>query len=758
MTDNLPYRDPKRPVEERVDDLLARMTLEEKVGQMMQLDGRVEPLHNIDEKHPGSFLQILGDDTVAPQRHAQESRLGIPLLFGVDAIHGHSFWPGATIFPTQLGIACSWDADLIEEAGRITALEMSYTGLHWTFSPVLCMARDLRWGRVNETFGEDPYLIGKFATALIRGLQGTGLGDRRAVLACAKHYAGYSETIGGRDASEANHSRRRMRAEFLPPFEEAARAGCATFMTGYQAIDGVPCTMNHWLLTELLKEEWGFQGFVVTDWDNVGRLVREQLVCETMDEAGAAAVVAGNDMMMSTPSAYAGTVEAVKAGRISEDLVDAACRRILRVKFAMGLFEDPRLPDLKAGRAVIGCDAHREAALRAARESIVLLKYDDAVLPLDAKKLTRIAVIGPNADDPIAQLGDWSLGTGQANGGKTHPRESIVTVLDGIQARFAEQGSVEVVYAKGCSATEAGADDLAEAAAAARESDVAIVVVGDQIPQTGEFKSTATLELQGGQQALLEAVHATGTPMVVMLVNSKPLAIPWIAGNAAAVLEAFNPGMLGGTALAEILFGDVNPSGRLPISIPRHVGQQPVHYNHIAIQHGGTYVDGVPFAPLYAFGEGLSYTNFAYSNLRVIPDAPCSAKESLQESGAHATGQATARSSDVSVSEVVLRAGDPLRVAVDITNTGARAGIETAQLYLNDVCTSATWPHKVLKDFARVAIDPGVTRTIAFEVPHEALAIVNAQGERVVEPGAFEVMVGPSSRDGDLLKATFRVA
>lgn len=718
-----PYQDPKQSVEERVEDLLARMTLEEKVGQMTQLDGRVEPLRAIDEKHPGSFLQILGEDTVGPQRHAQASRLGIPLLFGVDAIHGHSFWPGATIFPTQLGLACSWDADLMEEVGRVTALEMSYTGLHWTFAPVLCMARDLRWGRVNETFGEDPHLIGRFAAALIRGLQGSGLSDRRSVLACAKHYAGYSETIGGRDASEAQHSRRRMRAEFLPPFEEAVRAGCATFMTGYQAIDGVPCTMNYWLLTEVLKEEWNFEGFVVTDWDNIGRLVREQLVCETMDEAGAAAVAAGNDMMMSTPSAHAGIVEAVRAGRVSEALVDAACRRILRVKFAMGLFEEPRLPDLAAGDAVIGCEAHRDVALRAARESIVLLRNEGNLLPLSEAKLRRVAVIGPNADDPLAQLGDWSLGTGQANGGKQHPRETVVTVLDGLRARL--EGHAQVDYALGCSATEPGTDGIAEAVAIATGADVAVVVVGDQVPQFGEFKSTATLELQGSQQALLEAVHATGTPMVVVLVNSKPLAVPWIAENAAAVLEAFNPGMLGGTALAEILLGDTNPSGRLPISIPRHVGQQPVHYNHIAIQHGGWYADRVPFAPLWAFGEGLSYTTFEYSKVRVLSPE--------------------------------LSMGEPLRVAVDVTNTGALPGVETAQLYLNDLCTSATWPHKVLKDFARVAIAPGVTRTIAFEVPYGSLSLVNAEGHRVVEPGAFEVLVGSSSRDSDLLKASFRV-
>jgi len=718
MTTTPRYKDPAAPVDQRVDDLLGRMTLEEKVGQMLQLDGRKDPHEGLRTYHPGSFLHVIDRTAGELQQAAGDTRLGIPLLFGIDAIHGHSFWPGATIFPTQLALACAWDADLARQVGRITAREMSTTGLHWTFAPVLCMARDLRWGRIDETFGEDALLIGDLAAAMIDGLQGEGPSDRRGVLACAKHYAGYSETHGGRDATEADLSRRKMHSTFLPPFRRASRA--ATYMVGYQAIDGVPCAANRWLLTEVLRDAWGFEGFTVTDWNNVGALIDKQHVAADIAEAATMAVRAGCDMIMNTPRFYDGALEAVRRGDLDEGLIDQAVRRILRVKVAMGLFEDPRLPQADRRGEFIATDEHQAVNLQAARGSIVLVK-NDGMLPLAPQALKRLAVIGPNADDPLTQLGDWSLGTGQAGAGN-HPRECITTVLDGLTARLA--GEAEVVYARGCNVTDDDTSGIAEAVRAAEAADAAVVVVGDQLPFIGEARSTATLELQGAQQALLEAVHATGTPMIVVLLASKPLAVEWIDDHAAAVLVAFNPGMAGGRAIAEILCGDVNPSGKLPVSFARHVGQQPVYYNQLPGQHGTRYAD-LTQEPLYRFGAGLSYTTFAYGNLKLAA--------------------------------ATIGPGEPVAVTVDVTNTGGRDGVEIVQVYLRDLVTSVTWPLKMLKAYRRVAVQAGRTCTVAFTLDHDALALVDADGRRVVEPGEFELYVGGSSAHDDLLTARFTV-
>jgi len=530
------YRDPSLSVEARVADLLGRMTLEEKVGQLMMLDARSPDLSFINTRQPGSILHILGERVREAMALAARNRLRIPLLIGEDAIHGHSFWKGATIFPTQLALACSWNPELLERVGRVTAEEVIPTGIHWTFSPVLCLARDLRWGRVGETFGEDPYLIGEFAAALIRGYQGDGLGDPAGILATAKHYAGYSETQGGRDASEADLSRRKLRSYFLPPFERAARAGAMTFMTGYQSMDGVPSTCNRWLLTEVLKEEWGFGGVLVTDWDNVGRLVWEQKVCATYADAAIAALRAGNDIMMTTPQFYEGAIEAVRSGRLAETELDAPCSRLLALKFGMGLFENPRGPDLERAAYEIGRPDHRAANLEAARHSLVLLQ-NNGLLPLDPARVKAIAVVGPNADDDLQQLGDWSLGSSQhpPEAGK-HPREKTTTVLDGIRA-LAPEG-LAVRYARGCSIEDGDLSGLPEAVAAAEGADVVVAVVGDHLDFIGEVRSTATLELQGGQIALLGALEATGRPLAVVLVNSKPLVLPLAARRAAAIVKA----------------------------------------------------------------------------------------------------------------------------------------------------------------------------------------------------------------------------
>lgn len=716
------YRDSSLSVEERVADLLGRMTLEEKVGQLIMWNGQPDDLSFINTRHAGSILHIWGDKLDRAMTLAAQSRLGIPLLVGEDAIHGHSFWKGATIFPTQLALACSWNPELLERVGRVTAKEVVPTGIHWTFSPVLCLTRDLRWGRTGETFGEDPYLIGEFAAALIRGYQGQGLADPSGILATAKHYAGYSETQGGRDASEADLSQRKLRSYFLPPFERAAQAGAMTFMTGYQSIEGVPSTCNHWLLTEVLKDEWGFKGVVVTDWNNVGRLVIEQQVCANYMEAAVAAVRAGNDIMMTTPEFYEGALEAVRTGRLAESEIDAPCARLLALKFRMGLFENPRRPDLQRAAIEINRPEHRTVNLEAARQSLVLLQ-NNGLLPLDAKQLKSIAVIGPNADDDLQQLGDWSLGSPQhpPEAGK-HPREKTTTVLDGLRALAPHE--VEVRYEHGCSIVDDDQSGIPAAVAAALKADVVVAVIGDHLNFIGETQSTATLELQGGQIALLEALEKTGKPMIVVLINSKPLVLPPAAKRAAAIIELFNPGMAGGQALAEALFGVINPSGKLTISIPVHVGQQPVFYSQVRGQHGDRYAD-LTQAPLFSFGQGLSYTTYAYSNARLASPH--------------------------------LANGETAHVFVDVENVGQRAGVEIVQVYVSDVVTSATWVNKALKGFARIELAPGEKKTVQVELPWRSFEIVNAQGINVVEPGKFEILVGPSSRQQDLLKTTLTI-
>ncbi len=721
------YQGSQYPTEDRVEDLLGRMTIEEKIGQMCQVDGRFDPVKLLNEKHIGSFLHIVGEETVELQKAAAQTRLGIPLIFGIDAIHGHAFWPDATVFPTQLALSCSWNPSLIEEVGQITAREAAATGMHWTFSPVLGTARDLRWGRIDETFGEDPYLIGVLGSALIKGYQGQSLSDSDTILACPKHYAGYPGSQGGRDSYEAELTCRSLLSLYLKPFQEAVKAGCATIMTGYQTIDGLPCTANHWLLTEVLKETWGFDGFVVTDWNNIGRMHTEQMVCATIKEASQLAVDAGNDMMMSTPEFYDAALQLIDEGKLDTAAIDEACRRILRLKFELGLFDDNRYPDLDKGPVIINCAEHRAASLEAAVQSIVLLKNEGDLLPLN-DTIRRIAVIGPNADDIVSQLGDWSsIDTLEAamNGEKyiqstTHA--DTVTVLAGIRNRVGADCRVD--YARGCDMYDPDPSGIGEAVELARQAEVAIVVVGDTLAQNGEVRDRANLDLSGGQQQLVEAVYATGTPVVVVLINGKPLSIPWIAENIPAVLEAWNPGSEGGSAVASILFGDVNPGGKLSISFPYHVGQQPVYYNQIPGWHASSYVD-MPSDSLYAFGYGLSYTTFAYSNLSL---------------GAKELGES-----------------ETLQVKIDVENTGQRTGTEIVQLYINDVYSSVTTPIKELKAFQRVELNPGEKQTVTLTVAYDQLALVNQALEIVVEPGEFEVMVGSSSRAEDLLKATFTV-
>ena len=741
------YRDAALPVDARVEDLLARMTLAEKAGQMLQLDARGDLADVVTGKLAGSILHTSPERMLQATELVKTTRLGIPLITADDCIHGHSFWPGATILPTQLAMACSWDADLVERAARMTAIEVSATGIHWTFSPVLCIARDLRWGRVDETFGEDPLLIGELGAAMVRGYQGRGFDDPTAILACAKHFAGYSETQGGRDATEADLSRRKLVSWFLPPFERALREGCRTFMLGYQSMDGVPITANGWLLDEVLKGEWGFTGTLVTDWDNVGRMVYQQHLCADYVEAAVVAVKAGNDFIMTTPQFFDAVQEAVGRGLLPETALDDPVRRILRLKFELGLFEDPRGPSTERQIEVIGCSAHRDLNLEVARRSLVLLR-NDGTLPFESPDRPHtVAVIGPNADDPDTMLGDWAGSSGQADWMPDgHPRELIETVLDGFRcvapdtwtittARGADIQNLVIdpegeFYVDGerrpLMFTPAPVDEamIAEAVAVATAADLAVVVLGDTVALTGEYKSTATLELQGAQIALLDALTATDTPVVLVLIQGKPSTLPPSAMRAAAIIEAFNPGMRGGRAIAELILGLIEPTGRLPITIPRHVGQQPVYYNQIRGQHGTRYAD-LTQDPLFAFGEGLSYSSIVYSDLEILTP-------------------------EVTTTGVV-------HARVRLSNTGSRPVLETVQAYVSDVVTSVTWADKELKAWHQVAVEPGASATVDLHIAAADCTIVTADARRTVEPGAFELLVGHSSRREDLLVGTFTI-
>lgn len=773
-TANLPYKNPELPTEERIADLLGRMTLEEKVGQMMQLDARSGDLDDlIVNKHVGSILHTSPSDLPkAVETVNVKTRLGIPLVIGDDCIHGYSFWPGATIFPEQLGMATTWDSEKVQAVGRATAEEVSTTGVHWTFSPVLCIARDTRWGRVGETFGEDPYLIGEMALSIVKGYQGGAKAGeplaKDAILACAKHFAGYSETQGGRDASEADLSHRKLESWFLPPFERVAKEGCGTFMLGYESIEGVPVTFNKWLLSDRLRGAWNYQGTLITDWDNVGRSVWEQKVKPDYVQAAADAVKSGNDLVMTTPKFYDGAIEAVKTGLLDESLIDAAVARILALKFRLGLFEDPRLPDQKRIDAAIGSEEHQQLNLEVAREAVALLKNDGS-LPFNVAGAKRIAVVGPLANDAQTQLGDWAGSSGQINWMPDgHPREMITTVLDGFK-QLAPEGC-EVVYSRGANIVDLVPDPegefypdgqprpkigvsakidralLDEAVENARQSDLIVAVVGDVIQTIGEGCSTATLELLGGQNALIDALsnvaRETGKPFVVVLVSSKPQVLPASvigtngvivdetpAEGTSALLWAPSPGMKGGQAIAEIILGETEPSGRLPITFPRHAGQLPVYYNQIRGQHGNRYAD-LTQNPAFAFGEGLSYTTFEYGDPTIT---------NVPESGAF--GET-----------------DTVHAEITLTNTGDRKDTEVVQLYIGDIVTSYSWTDRELKAFQRVELEPGESKTVAFDIPVSDCTIVDSEANRIVEPGEFEVLIGHSSRREHLKRTTFTVA
>ena len=762
----MPYQDSTLPEGERTQDLLSRMTLEEKVGQMMQLEGRKELLPDlILRRHVGSILHTSPDDLPAALTMAvQETRLGIPLIVGDDCIHGYSFWPGATIFPSQLGMATSWDPERVRQAARVTAEEVSATGVHWTFSPVLCISRDTRWGRVDETFGEDPLLIGDLASAMVKGYQGGAKAGEPlpedAIMACAKHFAGYSETQGGRDASEADLSHRKLMSWFLPPFERVAREGCGSFMLGYEAIDGTPVTLNHWLLDEFLRGQWGYRGMLVTDWDNVGRTVWEQHIEPDYTHAAADAVKAGNDLMMTTPQFYEGALEAVRSGILEEDQLDQAVGRILAVKFRLGLFENPRLPDRERIRTTIGSQEHKRTNLELTRESVVLLRNDGSlplkagIVPRQEEGVHRLAVVGPLADDAQSQLGDWAGASGQVAWMRQgQPREMIVTVRDGLASLLPESWQVD--YARGADiitmvddpagptfhdgqprpkiaqSAPTDQDQLDQAVQTARRSDAVIAVVGDLVQLTGEGRSTATLELMGGQadliRALVDVCSQEDKPLCLVLMSSKPLVLPAEADLANALIWAPSPGMEGGRAIAEIILGLTEPSGRLPISMPRHVGQLPVYYNQIRGQHGNRYAD-LTQDPAFVFGEGLSYTTFEYGRPSVKGGPGPFAHDQV------------------------------IHASIPLTNTGGRPGVEVVQAYVRDLVTSVTWADRELKAYKRVSLEPGQTAQVELDIPVSACSIVDSSAHRVVEDGEFDLLIGHSSNEDDLQAVRFSVA
>lgn len=814
-----PYWDSSLSVEDRVNDLIQRMSLQEKIGQMMQFDARSDLDSVVLANHAGSILHTSPEELPRAHYLVQQTRLRIPLLVGDDLIHGYSFYPGATIFPEQLSMACSWDPEKIKAAARVTAREAVTTGVQWTFSPVLCIARDTRWGRVGETFGEDPYLIGEMAAAMVKGYQGDsaleGQLPRDAILATAKHFAGYSETQGGRDASEADLSHRKLASWFLPPFERVAREGVATFMLGYESIDGIPVTLNRWLLHDVLRGQWGYKGTLITDWANVSRLVWEQHVQPDPVSAAVAAVRAGNDLIMTSPEFYQAAYQAVHQGLLAESELDQPVKRILALKFRLGLFEDSRLPDPEAAKRLIGCPEHGQVNLDLTRESVVLLR-NNGLLPLlhnspaaDADSASasaeagpasanaglaptdaesaggpaprRIALIGPLIDDAQTQLGDWAGSSGQVTWmPEGHPRETITTIQDGLQ-KLVPQGWT-VTSSRGADILHLMPDPegefypdgqprplvgvpaqtdsakLEEALKNARESDCIVAVVGDLIQLMGEGCSTATLELQGAQNHLLDALKETGKPLVVVLMSSKPQVLPASALTADALLWAPSPGMKGGQAIAEILLGLTNPSGRLPITFPRHAGQLPVYYNQIRGQHGTRYAD-LTEDPAFAFGEGLGYTTFVYGDVKLSGSSE-EAKSVETENADSAWAPVSDRTSsgDKSNRLPLYHRGDSIEASIDLTNTGHRPGTEIVQLYIGDLFTSVSWTDRELKAFRRVILQPGEKQTVTFTIPVNQCTIVNADAQRIVEDGTFEVLIGHSSRRKDLKAARFIVS
>jgi beta-glucosidase len=705
-------------IEQRVNALLLRMTLQEKLGQLQQLDGeangnfRPEHLEMARQGLLGSTLNVRGaQKTNELQRVAvSESRLKTPLIFGFDVIHGYR-----TIFPIPLGEAATWDPAAAQRSAAIAAAEARAAGVHWTFAPMVDIARDARWGRIAEGSGEDPYLGSAMAAARVRGFQGTDYSRSDKVVACAKHWVAYGAAEAGRDYNTTDVSEHTLREIYFPPFKSAVDAGVGTFMSAFNDLNGVPASANPFTLTKVLRGEWKFDGFVVSDYTSVEELIKHGLARNGAD-ATREAMTAGVDMEMVSRLYNKHAGELLRERQLTQQTIDEAVRRILRIKFRLGLFDKPYV-DEKLEAGAIFNSANIAAAREIAARSFVLLKNDGDVLPLN-KSVRSIALIGPLANNKQDMLGSWT-GDGKP--------EDAVTLLQGITSKAPQ---TKINYAKGCDVACDKVDGFEAAVRAASESDVAIIAVGESAEMSGEAASRSSLDLPGRQLDLVRVIQATGKPTVVVLMNGRPLTITWIAENTRAVLETWFAGSQAGNAIADVLFGDVNPGGKLPVTFPRAVGQEPLYYNHLNTgrppdaknKYTSKYLDA-DWTPLFPFGYGLSYTKFAITNLRLSsPRIPSNGK---------------------------------VTVSVDVRNTGKRAGDEVVQLYLRDMVASVSRPVKELKGFQRVTLQPGETRRVEFLLGAEQLGFWNRQMRFVVEPGEFKVMIGSNSED--VIETSFEV-
>ena len=721
------------------------MTLEEKVGQMNQYVGlehirkneaalTEEELKNntANAFYPGfnadsvagwtrqglvgSFLHVVTiEEANYLQSLALESRLAIPLIFGIDAIHGNANAPDNTVYPTNIGLACTFDTDLAYRIARETAAEMRAMNMHWTFNPNVEVARDPRWGRVGETFGEDPYLVSLMGAATVEGYQGDLSSDD--VLACIKHFAGGSQPINGTNGSPTDLSERTSREVFFPPFEAGVEAGAMSLMTAHNELNGIPCHSNKWLMEDVARGEWGFKGFIVSDWMDIEHIHDLHATAENLKEAFYQSIMAGMDMHMHGVYWNEYVCGLVREGRIPERRIDESVRRILEMKFRLGLFEHPYADEGKTMEVRL-CDEHRQTALEAARKSVVLLK-NDGLLPLAPEKFRRVLVTGINADDHNI-LGDWSA---------EQKPENVVTVLEGLKAVSPQTDFVFVD--QGWNPRKMTRSQVDKAAALARTSDLNIVVAGEYMYRgrwtertSGEDTDRSDIGLVGLQNELIRKVAASGKPTVLVLVSGRPLGVEWAAEHLPALVNAWEPGMYGGQAVAEILYGKVNPSGKLAVTMPRSAGQVQMIYNHKPSQYFHPY-SGTPSTPLYPFGYGLSYNRYEYSDLKL--------------------------------DKTEISSGDSVKVMVTVKNAGTMYGEEIVQLYIRDRFSSVTRPVKELKDFARVSLAPGESKTVEFAVTAEKLSFLDMNFRPVVEPGEFIVMAGSSSADEDLLKTSFHV-
>ncbi len=744
------YKDATKPVEARVNDLLKRMTLEEKVAQMCQYVGpehiresmartkgeniaknddaqgfyqnlSVNDLLKLTENGMvGSFLHVVtASESNELQRLAMKSRLQIPLIIGIDAIHGNAMVSGTTVYPSPISMASSFNTELVRKSSVETAHEMRVTGSQWTFMPNLDVARDARWGRIGETFGEDPYLVSRMGVAMIKGFQGENIAGKNSVLACMKHLIAGSEPSNGTNAAPMDVSERTLREVFLPPYKAAIQeANVWTGMAAHNELNGIPCHGDKWLLDDIIRKEFKFKGFIVSDWMDIERMSDLHRFAPTFEDAFYESVDAGVDMHMHGPGYLEGVVKLVKSGRLSENQINAACSRILESKFRLGLFETPFV-DEKAYSKILFNSEHKQTALKLAEESIVLLKNEGNLLPLNFSKLKNVFVTGPNANNQ-AILGDWAL---------LQPDENVTTILEGIQSVAGKEKVSFYDYGSDVRSTDGS--KITEAVKMAQKADVAIVVVGENPLRymrnqktSGENIDRMGLDLLGQQDALVEQIRSTGVPTIVILVGGRPLSINQIAEKIPAIIQAWEPGNLGGEALANIVSGKISPSGKLPVSVPRHAGQIQMIYNHKPSQYFHPYIDG-PSTPLYSFGYGLSYSTFELSK-------PVLSKSIIDKS-------------------------ESIAVEVSVKNTGTKDATEVVQLYIRDLYSSVTRPVKELKDFARVELKAGETKTITLSITPEKLAFYNRNMNFVVESGDFEIMTGTSSLDKDLQKVTLTV-